>query len=116
MREIFTSGSVGGAPGNRCFYLEGDGIIARFTLVYAPKSICACILALSFKIPLLIEPLGLKEWISSGIVVGLYEVRFRKFYKQTCARQLFAWTNSLKGHALMAQAFRYPQRGYAWSL
>jgi len=22
MREIFTSGSVGGAPGNRCFYLE----------------------------------------------------------------------------------------------
>ena len=25
MREIFTSGSVGGAPGNRCFYLEPDG-------------------------------------------------------------------------------------------
>ena len=25
MREIFTYGSVGGAPGNRCFYLEGDG-------------------------------------------------------------------------------------------
>jgi len=24
MREIFTSGSVGGAPGNRCFYLEVD--------------------------------------------------------------------------------------------
>ncbi|MHA1881303.1 MAG: hypothetical protein ACTSYG_13020 [Candidatus Heimdallarchaeota archaeon] len=24
MREIFTSGSVGGAPGNRCFYLEPD--------------------------------------------------------------------------------------------
>ncbi len=23
MREIFTSGSVGGAPGNRYFYLEG---------------------------------------------------------------------------------------------
>jgi hypothetical protein len=22
MREIFKSGSVGGAPGNRCFYLE----------------------------------------------------------------------------------------------
>ena len=22
MREIFTYGSVGGAPGNRCFYLE----------------------------------------------------------------------------------------------
>ena len=22
MREIFTSGSVGGAPGNRCFYPE----------------------------------------------------------------------------------------------
>ncbi len=22
MREIFTSGTVGGAPGNRCFYLE----------------------------------------------------------------------------------------------
>jgi len=24
MREIFTYGSVGGAPGNRCFYLEPD--------------------------------------------------------------------------------------------
>ena len=24
MREIFTYGSVGGAPGNRCFYLELD--------------------------------------------------------------------------------------------
>ena len=24
MREIFTSGSVGGASGNRCFYLETD--------------------------------------------------------------------------------------------
>ena len=24
MREIFKSGSVGGAPGNRCFYLEAD--------------------------------------------------------------------------------------------
>jgi len=24
MREIFKSGSVGGAPGNRCFYLEPD--------------------------------------------------------------------------------------------
>jgi hypothetical protein len=24
MREIFKSGSVGGAPGNRCFYLESD--------------------------------------------------------------------------------------------
>ena len=24
MREIFTYGSVGGAPGNRCFYLEAD--------------------------------------------------------------------------------------------
>jgi len=24
MREIFTSGSVGGAPGNRCFYLEKE--------------------------------------------------------------------------------------------
>jgi hypothetical protein len=24
MREIFKYGSVGGAPGNRCFYLEGD--------------------------------------------------------------------------------------------
>ena len=26
MREIFTSGSVGGAPGNRCFYLEPDSL------------------------------------------------------------------------------------------
>jgi len=26
MREIFTYGSVGGAPGNRCFYLEADGL------------------------------------------------------------------------------------------
>ena len=25
MREIFTYGSVGGAPGDRCFYLEPDG-------------------------------------------------------------------------------------------
>jgi len=25
MRETFKSGSVGGAPGNRCFYLEADG-------------------------------------------------------------------------------------------
>jgi len=32
MREIFTSGSVGGAPGNRCFYLEAD----RFSR-YAPS-------------------------------------------------------------------------------
>jgi hypothetical protein len=24
MREIFTYGSVGGAPGNRCFYPEKD--------------------------------------------------------------------------------------------
>ena len=24
MREIFTYGSVGGAPGNRCSYLEAD--------------------------------------------------------------------------------------------
>ena len=24
MREIFTYGSVGGAPGNRCFYPEAD--------------------------------------------------------------------------------------------
>ncbi len=29
MREIFTSGSVGGAPGNRCFYLEADAKTAR---------------------------------------------------------------------------------------
>ena len=35
MKEIFKYGSVGGAPGNRCFYLEGDGIIARFTLCIA---------------------------------------------------------------------------------
>jgi len=26
MRETFTSGSVGGAPGNRCFYPEPDGL------------------------------------------------------------------------------------------
>ena len=25
MRESFTYGSVGGAPGNRCFYPEPDG-------------------------------------------------------------------------------------------
>jgi hypothetical protein len=25
MRETFTSGSVGRAPGNRCLYPEGDG-------------------------------------------------------------------------------------------
>jgi len=27
MREIFTYGSVGGAPGNRCFYLEVDNLL-----------------------------------------------------------------------------------------
>jgi len=26
MRETFTSGSVGRAPGNRCLYPEGDGL------------------------------------------------------------------------------------------
>jgi hypothetical protein len=26
MREIFTSGSVGRAPGNRCLYPEADGV------------------------------------------------------------------------------------------
>jgi len=26
MREIFTSGSVGRAPGNRCFYPEADSL------------------------------------------------------------------------------------------
>jgi hypothetical protein len=29
MREIFKSGSVGGAPGNRCFYLEADLVLRR---------------------------------------------------------------------------------------
>ncbi len=33
MREIFTSGSVGGAPGNRCFYPDGN---ARYTPVASP--------------------------------------------------------------------------------
>lgn len=28
MREIFTYGSVGGAPGDRCFYPEPDGLTA----------------------------------------------------------------------------------------
>ncbi len=28
MRETFKSGSVGGAPGNRCFYPEADAGIA----------------------------------------------------------------------------------------
>jgi len=27
MREIFKSGSVGGAPGNRCFYLEAENFL-----------------------------------------------------------------------------------------
>jgi len=32
MREIFTYGSVGGAPGNRCFYLErGPGVPVKIT-------------------------------------------------------------------------------------
>ena len=30
MREIFTYGSVGGAPGNRCFYPEPDRVQVRF--------------------------------------------------------------------------------------
>ena len=34
MREIFKSGSVGGAPGNRCFYLEeGSGKAVPFLSV-----------------------------------------------------------------------------------
>ncbi len=37
MREIFTSGSVGGAPGNRCFYLERDKLPARFFEVQSFK-------------------------------------------------------------------------------
>ncbi len=40
MREIFTSGSVGGAPGNRCFYLEPDargaGFYADYIRWFAP--------------------------------------------------------------------------------
>ncbi len=35
MRETFTSGSVGGAPGNRCFYPEADGVGFRFTPAHA---------------------------------------------------------------------------------
>ena len=29
MREIFTSGSVGRAPGNRCLYPEADSLHSR---------------------------------------------------------------------------------------
>ena len=60
--------------------------------------------------------LGLKERISSGTAVGQYEESFRKLYKQTCVHRLFAWTSSLKGHALMIQVFRHPQREYVWFL
>jgi len=34
MREIFKSGSVGGAPGNRCFYLEAE--LLRRKLLKSP--------------------------------------------------------------------------------
>jgi GrpB-like predicted nucleotidyltransferase (UPF0157 family) len=42
MREIFKSGSVGGAPGNRCFYLEADAdppplMRNRFKTMYDTK-------------------------------------------------------------------------------
>ena len=37
MREIFKYGSVGGAPGNRCFYLEPDKlVILAFTAASPP--------------------------------------------------------------------------------
>ena len=34
MREIFTYGSVGGAPGNRCFYPEADLVSRRLNLTF----------------------------------------------------------------------------------
>ena len=42
MREIFTSGSVGGASGNRCFYLE-DGLGKAVPLLKG--SICLVVIA-----------------------------------------------------------------------
>ncbi len=32
MREIFTYGSVGGAPGNQCFYPEADALMSGFAV------------------------------------------------------------------------------------
>ena len=41
MREIFTSGSVGGASGNRCFYLELDyRRLSRFEKFWFNKLYC----------------------------------------------------------------------------
>ena len=39
MREIFKSGSVGGAPGNRCFYLEADGMGVRGLWIMPKKAL-----------------------------------------------------------------------------
>jgi len=37
MREIFTYGSVGGAPGNRCFYLELENKHSGFQASFPVK-------------------------------------------------------------------------------
>ncbi|MDM8523694.1 type II toxin-antitoxin system VapC family toxin [Desulfococcaceae bacterium HSG8] len=54
MREIFTSGSVGGAPGNRCIYPEADGkkslepIHLARTILTAAYGIADCIVRFDF--------------------------------------------------------------------
>jgi hypothetical protein len=37
MRETFTSGSVGRAPGNRCLYPEGDGVQPLLRYGFPPR-------------------------------------------------------------------------------
>jgi hypothetical protein len=37
MRETFTSGSVGRAPGNRCLYPEGDGCQLTLRFSFQPR-------------------------------------------------------------------------------
>ena len=54
MREIFTYGSVGGAPGNRCFYLEPD----RLSLAVAESRLYFNLFRFSATVCLLNTPAG----------------------------------------------------------
>ena len=64
MREIFTSGSVGGAPGNRCFYLEPDRLWRvvrgiRYKIELLPILVCFFFVVRRH----VTEPLMIKEQI-----------------------------------------------------
>ena len=46
MRETFTSGSVGRAPGNRCLYPEGDGLQLPLRFSFQPRLTLSVMLVL----------------------------------------------------------------------